>query len=455
MRTDKPTPLYLPSRIFIALFSLALAACSIPPQATDPVSDYALSVDLKPSDTARGLEQQYGGRVVVWNPQAGYAVLGLDKPQAERLNAGAGVQRLGLALEPNQGAFKVKDQMVDGNGLSIWAGGNLSLWAGGSLSLWAGGNLSLWAGGNLSLWAGGQYSLLPENSDDWSFVQLQQAQALAPNLGANVKVAVIDSGIDLGHPAFQGALVPADQMWDFVGNDPLPQEEGSLGMSGYGHGSIIAGVVLQVAPGAKIMPLRVLGPDGSVTAVASAIDWAVSRGAQVINLSLGSDKKSSAIAKSINAAIAKGIYVVASVGNSGTMGITYPASDAHLGSDDLDGLWLSVGSVNLQGVKSGFSNYGSALELMAPGENIYGPAPEGRMASWSGTSVAVPVVSGALALGLGERKSKLGDRLMATTQPLDSIALNASYRENLGRGAVQLANYLNQSSGWYKTAGDK
>lgn len=460
MRTHKLSPLHLHlGRFLIGIAStLSLLACSnTQPTAKPPAFDYALGVDLQAADTVQHLEQRYGGRVVVWNPEAGYAVLGLGKLQAERLSTAVGAQR--LALEPNQKAFKTQDQMVGGNGLSIWAGGNLSLWAGGSLSLWAGGNLSLWAGGNLSLWAGGQYTPLPQNSDDWNFIQLQQAQALAPKLGANVKVAVIDSGIDLNHPAFQGALVPADQMWDFVGNDPLPQEEGSLGMAGYGHGSNIAGVVLQVAPGAKIMPLRVLGPDGSgsVTGVASAIDWAVAKGAQVINLSLGSDKKSSVIAKSIDAAIAKGVYVVTSVGNSGTLSITYPASDAHLGNDTLDGLWLSVGSVNLEGVKSSFSGYGSVLELMAPGENIYGPAPEGRIAGWSGTSMAVPAVSGALALGLGENKSgNLGNALTASALRLDYIALNAPYKENLGSGAVQLANYLSRSSSsTYKTVGDK
>ncbi|NJK45302.1 MAG: S8 family serine peptidase, partial [Pleurocapsa sp. SU_196_0] len=194
---------------------------------------------------------------------------------------------------------------------------------------------------------------------------MDAAHNVATNLGQGVKVAVIDTGLDVQHPMFQGALVPASDMWDFVGNDADPQEEGVLGTGGFGHGTAVAGIVLQVAPAAKIMPLRVLGPDGSgdVTHLAAAIDWAVAKGARVINLSLGSDDMSPAVEASLQAATAQGALVVSSSGNANTTNISYPASHAHLDNTPTGSGWrrLSVTSIDATFNKSAFANYGKRL----------------------------------------------------------------------------------------------
>jgi subtilisin family serine protease len=160
--------------------------------------------------------------------------------------------------------------------------------------------------------------------------------------------------------------------------------------------------VLQVAPGAKILPLRVLGPDGSgdVLSVMRAIDWAVVKGARVINLSLGSQERSRVVQDAIRRATSRGVLVVSSAGNENRSPITFPASDA---ASDVRA--LGVGSVDALNRKSVFSNYGTTLEMVAPGENVFGPGPGGQLVAWSGTSMAAPMAAGGLALALGQSLS--------------------------------------------------
>lgn len=217
-------------------------------------------------------------------------------------------------------------------------------------------------------------------------------------------MAVIDTGIDLRHPAFAGRLAPASEWKDYVDGDSYPQE---VSGPNYGHGTGVADIIVQVAPNVTILPLRVLGPDGAgdTTDVVAAIDYAVSRGAQVINLSLGTDTDEKALKELVKYALKADVVVVASAGNNGQESVMFPASykDATIG----------VGSVNRYDELSSFSAYGKDLSLTAPGESIYTASPDQSVAYWSGTSFAAPIVSGAAALALGERatyyKMKLKD----------------------------------------------
>lgn len=251
----------------------------------------------------------------------------------------------------------------------------------GSRSMWMGGEWQAWAGGSRSMWMGGLYGPIIQNSQPLQQIKLESAHKLAPNLGAGVKVAVIDTGIDLAHPAFNGALAPSGEWKDFYGNDNLPQEEGTLGVGGYGHGTAVASIVLQVAPKATILPLRVLGPngEGDTLQVANAIRYAVTKGARVINLSLGSTTRSDTVQTAVKTATDAGVLVVSSAGNDNTPVITYPAMTAN-DKGILGERSLSVGSVNSLDLKSSFSNYAPDLELSAPGENIYAAGPG---ACWS------------------------------------------------------------------------
>ena len=289
---------------------------------------------------------------------------------------------------------------------------------------------------------------MPENTTIWQQIRLEQGQKLTENLGYGVKVAVIDTGIDLKHPALKGALAPRNEWWDFYGDDALPQEEGAIGEGSYGHGTNVAGIVRQVAPRATILPLRVLGPegDGNLTDVAAAIQWAVDQGAQVINLSLGSDKKSDAIEKVIDSAVSKGVLVVAATGNTGDTAVSYPARSAIKGKTASQR--LSVTSVNPNDVKSDFATYSKEVELAAPGEDVFGPAPDEHMAAWSGTSMATPVASGTLALALAEElkvsQANLVESLKESASDLYSNDLNSAFEGQLGAGRLDVEAFLSQ-----------
>ncbi|WP_424952752.1 S8 family serine peptidase [Deinococcus sp.] len=395
--------------------------------------DTVVTVPLAAQDTRASLETRSGGTVLSWD------------------NTGCSAQDVGscqAVLGLNDGGGRLSSQAL--STLSSRLGRQLAaeqnrdqFSGGGAITATLSGSMAIWAGGSMAIWAGGSYAPVPQNTAVWKTLHLQQAQTLAPNLGAGVTVAVIDTGLDLNHPAFRGALTDPATWWDFYGGDAVPQDEGVLGSGAYGHGTNVAGIILQVAPRAKIMPLRVLGPDGSGDSlnVASAINWAVAKGANVINLSLGSAQESKLVLDAVKAATARNVLVVSSAGNSNSDKMTYPAANA----DKNAGL-LSVGSVNAVDIKSSFSNYGKALELMSPGENVYAPAPGGMLAAWSGTSQAAPMASGGLALALGQgttgAASGLVDRLTGSAVAIDSLPLNKPFADKLGEGRLDLAAFL-------------
>ena len=345
---------------------------------------YAVTLTISSTDDAAALQKAYNARMISWQTEGGFALMATRSDQVPADPAHAPV------IEKNANTI---------------SGGGMTAKISGKASIWASGGLQVWGSGKASIWASGQYSPLPENTNLWKQVHLEQAQAAAAKLGAGVKVAIIDTGVDPGHPAFAGALAPKNEWHDFYDDDADPTDVGVLGQGGYGHGSSTAGIVLQIAPKATILPLRALGPDGGgdVLSIARAIDWAVARGSNIINLSLGSTERSAAIQDAISRANKVGVLVTASAGNENKNALDYPAADASGSSGT-----LSIGSVSGTDVKSGFSNYGSTLELTAPGEEVFGPAPgqnaQGgwNMAAWSGTSMSAPMAAGALALELAQ-----------------------------------------------------
>ena len=128
----------------------------------------------------------------------------------------------------------------------------------------------------------------PLRSEQWGMDMIEADAAHGVSTGAGAVVAVVDSGVLDTRPDLGGRLLPGH---DSVDDDDSPQ-------GGNGHGTHVAGIVAantgkgvavsSVAPGAKVLPVRVLGDDGSCTSedVVAGIDWAAANGADVINLSL-------------------------------------------------------------------------------------------------------------------------------------------------------------------------
>ena len=209
----------------------------------------------------------------------------------------------------------------------------------------------------------------------------------------SVTIAIVDSGVDLGHPDLAGKLV---QGIDFVNNDAIPQDD-------YGHGTHVAGIaaaqtnngigIAGVSWGARILPIKVLDAfgQGSFSNVAAGIIWATDRGAQVINLSVGGANYSQILADAVSYADQRGVLLVASAGNAGSNFVLYPA---HLPQV------MAVAATNSSNQRAGFSNYGPEIDIAAPGEAILSLWPGGYN-TLSGTSMAAPYVSGLAAVLFG------------------------------------------------------
>ena len=227
-------------------------------------------------------------------------------------------------------------------------------------------------------------------TNQFAFEQIHLDSATITETGAGLIVAVIDSGVSLSHPALISHLVAGR---DFVDGDLIADEE--PGGTGWGHGTHVAGIIARIAPDAQLLPVRVLDPQGrgNSFAVASALEWAVQQGADVINLSLGSDSDSRLLHDAVEWTIDQGVVVVAAAGNSQSSLPHFPAAYAPV---------VSVTGVDAAGVKASFANYGRDwVDVAAPAVGITSTivGPEGNgYAGWSGTSMATAFVSGAMAL---------------------------------------------------------
>jgi hypothetical protein len=218
-------------------------------------------------------------------------------------------------------------------------------------------------------------------------LRLPQAHTLAH--GANVTIAVIDSGIDVKHPELANAI--ADNF------DALGSKEGP-----HVHGTGIAGAIVSharlmgSAPEARILAIRAFGaaPNGAESTsyvILKGLDHAAAHGAQIVNMSFAGPKDG-LIERAIAATVAKGIVMVAAAGNAGPKSPPlYPAANANV---------IAVTATDAQDRLFAASNRGSHIAISAPGVDIFLPAPDEKYQMTSGTSFSAAYVSGLAALML-------------------------------------------------------
>ncbi len=405
-----------------------LSACpNIPTIPDASAGSYSLTITTQPTDTPASLESRYNGQVISYHPEAGFAIVRTNKAPTND----AAVK----AIEPNANVFTAP--VVTTNTVPLTPQNTTR-----SANVWMGG-WSAWSGG-WSAWSGGTSTvptLPPENNAPFGLIRLQQAHTSSRNLGSGVKVAVLDTGVDTTHPMFTGRLAPSSEWRDFVDNDSNPQEAGSTSDRAFGHGTGVAGIILQVAPRATILPVRVLNQSGSgnLDAVVQGVDWALQRGANVINLSLGSDNNQTSLTSILQVAASRGVYVVASAGNEAKQdGVTFPGRLTY--ASGMDGFLFGIGSMNNQDILSSFTNYSWDLFASGPGENIYSAFPGNRTAAFTGTSFAAPIYAGAIALGLKELPAGMDARAFKNYL-MDSMRGGDLWWENiLARGTDKLGN---------------
>lgn len=211
------------------------------------------------------------------------------------------------------------------------------------------------------------------------------------NDGTGVTVYIIDTGIRFDHLEFGGR---ASSGYDFVDNDANASDC-------HGHGTHVAGTVggstVGIAKNVSLIAVRVLdcSGSGSYAGVIAGIDWVTANhsGPSVANMSLGGGFSSS-LNTAVNNSVASGVVYAVAAGNSNANACNYSPSSAASA--------LTVGATTSADARSSFSNYGSCLDIFAPGSSIYSSTMTGTntYASWSGTSMASPHVAGVAALYL-------------------------------------------------------
>ena len=218
-------------------------------------------------------------------------------------------------------------------------------------------------------------------SYSWGVAHINAANCAKYVKGRTTKsivVAVVDSGVS-PHSFIKSRIQSGG--YDYIDGDSDPSDVSG----GTGHGTHVAGTIVDCTPGlsVKILPVRVLGKNGSGTMSigASGIRYAADHGAKVINLSLGGPA-SNDMDSAVNYAINKGVVVVCAAGNDNknTSSVS-PARNSKA---------IVVSAIDSSDQKAYFSNYGNSIDVAAPGVNIKSCVPGGGYESWSGTSMACP-----------------------------------------------------------------
>lgn len=217
-------------------------------------------------------------------------------------------------------------------------------------------------------------------------LHLDEAHTLAR--GDNVLVAVVDSGIDVDHPALAGVVEKSF--------DPLNSSEGP-----HAHGTALAGIIAGqnrlsgAAPKVHILGARAFGTtQGSTISIIASIDWAVSQGARVINMSFAGPQDP-ALGRALAAAHQRNVVLVAASGNAGPP--LWPAADPHV---------IAVTATDYDDHLYSMANRGSHVAIAAPGVDILVANPAGAYKMETGTSFSAGFVSGVAALIL-QRKPQL------------------------------------------------
>jgi serine protease len=281
--------------------------------------------------------------------------------------------------------------------------------------------------------------------------------------GTGVVVAVVDTGVAYeNYAGFNQAPDLAETSfvagWDFVHNTAHADDDN-------GHGTHVTGTIAQssnngigcagVAPGARIMPIKVLAADGTgpASALADGIRFAADHGAQVINISVGTSQSSDALRDAVQYAHGKGVVIVAAAGNDGTASPVYPAV--------LPGV-ISVGATRFDGQTTYYSNYGPTLSVVAPGgdpnvdqnkdgvpdgilQQSFSPDHPGQFGYYlrAGTSQAAPHVAGVAALVLAVHPEYTPDQVENAIEKTATDLGPPGRDDHYGYGLVNAAAAVN------------
>jgi thermitase len=247
----------------------------------------------------------------------------------------------------------------------------------------------------------------------WDLYSIKAPAAWNRTLGVGARVAVVDSGIDGDHPDLERKIVAQR---DLVDNDAVAED----GIAG--HGTHVAGTVgavtnngagvSAVCPACKLLVAKSGGSQGFYDSdIVQGIYWSVNNRAKAINLSLGAEENSRILEHAIDYAWEHGVVIVAAAGNDNTGRPSYPAAYEHV---------ISVAATDQSNRRARFSNYGTTVDVAAPGVAILSTVPGGRYGIRAGTSMASPHVAALAGLlaAQGLPASEIRRRIQRTAQDL-------------------------------------
>ncbi|WDE08303.1 S8 family serine peptidase [Thalassomonas viridans] len=268
-------------------------------------------------------------------------------------------------------------------------------------------------------------------------ITMVQANQVSDAAVGNQKVCIVDTGYDLGHEDLISSGVTGDD------NDGNGNDTGDWHNDGHGHGTHVAGTISAI--GNNNTGVVGVNPSGAIglhivkvfndsgnwaygSDLIAAISQCQNAGASVISMSLGGGASMNSEANAFASALNNGVLSIAAAGNSGNSTMSYPASYDSV---------MSVAAVDSNENKASFSQYNSQVEIAAPGVSVNSTLPGNTYASWSGTSMATPHVSGVAALVWSNHPSctaaQIRNALNMTAKDKGSAGRDTSY----GYGIVQ------------------
>ena len=345
-----------------------------------------------------------------------------------------------------------------------------------------------------------QASIIPSDtyySNQWHLKKIKAPEAWDDiRESPKIVIAIVDSGVQISHPDLRdniwrnkgeiadngidddrNGFIDDINGWDFINNsaDPSPKFSDGFTEAGILHGTIVAGVaaasgnnaagISGITWRAKLMPLKVLDDkgEGSTSKVIKAIDYAVNNRADVINLSFVGFGFGKSLDEAIRRAYNAGIIIVAAAGNDQDQGEGYsldktPIYPACHDGNDGENMVIGVAATDTLDQKADFSSYGfNCVDIAAPGVSFYSTSVYSPSHSigeiffdkhyggyWSGTSMATPIISGAVALieavNPSFNREQVINALISNTDNINN--LNRQFANQLGSGRINLANSI-------------
>ncbi len=270
----------------------------------------------------------------------------------------------------------------------------------------------------------------PDFASQWHLNTIQAASAWGLTTGAtSIPIAVIDSGIESTHPDLSLKVLAG---WSFLTGTSNTSDT-------MGHGTAVSGTaaastdnstgVAGVAWSNPLMPLVVVDSTGyaSYSNIASAITYAADHGARVINISIAGASASSTLQSAVDYAWNKGLVVVAAAGNSSSSSPNYPAACNNV---------IAVSATTSSDTLSSYSNFGTWIDLSAPGDSILTTTTGASYGAWQGTSFASPIVAGVAALVFGERPALSNSALVSLLEQNSDQVGGVGYSQYFGWGRI-------------------